>query len=76
MLPFIGGRVMGICGNNFENLFSNMAFGLTEKTTTVKHKCSKCGHVDEDEVTVARDGLRFGESPKSGLGTLCPWSKK
>ncbi len=64
---------MGICGNNFENLFSNLTFGLTEKTTTVKHTCSACGKVDEVAVTVAKDGLKFGETPGTGFMSQCPW---
>lgn len=63
---------MGICGNNFENLFSNMRFGLSDKKTTVKHTCSACGHVDEDEATVTRNSLDLG-TPGSSLVTKCPW---
>lgn len=63
---------MGICGNVFENL----KFGLSEKKTTVKHKCSKCGNIDEEQVTVEKDGLSFSESPASVLSSLCIWSKK
>jgi len=64
---------MGICGNNFENLFSNLKFGLDEKITTVKHTCSKCGNVDEETVSVAKEGLKFGETPGSGFLSKCPW---
>jgi hypothetical protein len=67
----------GICGgNNFQNLFANMKFGLSEKTTTVKHTCSKCGNVDEEQGTVAQDGLYFNERPGSGFLSQCPWNKK
>lgn len=61
---------MGICGNVFENL----KFGLSEKKTTIKHTCSKCGNVDEETVTVAQGGLNFGETPGSGFQTQCPWN--
>jgi len=67
---------MGICGNNFTNIFSNLGFGLSEKTATVKHTCSKCGHVDEDEVRVEKNGLNFNADPASGIGTMCPWKPK
>lgn len=61
---------MGICGNVFEDL----KFGLSTKKTTVKHTCSKCGHVDEEQVTVEKNGLNFNANPSSGLGSLCPWA--
>lgn len=63
---------MGICGSVFEDL----KFGLSEKKATVKHKCSKCGNIDEEQVTVERDGLNFSGPPQSGLSNLCIWSKK
>lgn len=62
----------GICGNSFDKLFSNMAFGLSEKKTTVKHTCSKCGNVDEEPAEVTEKSLNFG-TPGSSLVTKCPW---
>jgi hypothetical protein len=61
-----------ICSNVFESL----TFGLTEKKTTVKHTCSKCGHVDEEQVKVEKTGLNFSANPSSGIGTMCPWKTK
>ncbi len=76
-MEFTGKGLVSICSTAWDSLKLGLS-GMSGKQATISHKCSKCGNVDEVQVSPAAGGLNvgFGSDSGSGLSTLCPWKVK